>query len=437
MLHDFIAGARDASAPERAQARRLIWDRLPSELRGERQYLGRMSPGCTATHGVHEACDFGCTACYLASTANRTPPLSFEAVRAQIDAIRAWAGPGGNIQLTAGEVTLLPREALARLVRYARDQDLDPMVMSHGQTFDRDPSYLHHLMEAGLQKISLHVDSTQRGRRGVPSRPTEADLMGVRGRFSALIREARATTGRPLHASHTLTVTQDNLPLLPGLLRWTLLNADAFRLFSCNTVAEVGRTRGEAYEADERLYAAFEEGAGRRLPRTTFNFGHPRCSTVNLMWVVRFGERVEVVPVAREDAPVDSWFMRQLNDSAFEGFNPDDGSQARAAGALAGLFARSPDFLWKWPAYSLYRLLGERRWLPEFLMARARGERCFVRPFAIIVHNFMSAADLDTDEGRARLQACAFRLPVDGEMVPMCQFNGTEARREANLVQIG
>ena len=46
------------------------------------------------------------------------------------------------------------------------------------------------------------------------------------------------------------------------------------------------------------------------------------------------------------------------------------------------------------------------------------------RPFVINVHNFMDAAQLDTPEGRARLKACVFKVPVDGEMVSMCEFNG-------------
>ena len=40
----------------------------------------------------------------------------------------------------------------------------------------------------------------------------------------------------------------------------------------------------------------------------------------------------------------------------------------------------------------------------------------------------MSAADLATPEKRDRLAACAFRLAVDGEMVPMCQVNAGGVR---------
>ena len=35
----------------------------------------------------------------------------------------------------------------------------------------------------------------------------------------------------------------------------------------------------------------------------------------------------------------------------------------------------------------------------------------------------MSPDELDTDLGKERLQACVFKLPVDGEMVSMCEMN--------------
>jgi hypothetical protein len=35
---------------------------------------------------------------------------------------------------------------------------------------------------------------------------------------------------------------------------------------------------------------------------------------------------------------------------------------------------------------------------------------------------------LATETGKARLDACVFRLPVNGEMVPMCQVNAGGVR---------
>ena len=38
--------------------------------------------------------------------------------------------------------------------------------------------------------------------------------------------------------------------------------------------------------------------------------------------------------------------------------------------------------------------------------------------------------------GLERLQACVFKLPVNGEMVSMCEMNATDLRRKLNLQQL-
>jgi hypothetical protein len=42
----------------------------------------------------------------------------------------------------------------------------------------------------------------------------------------------------------------------------------------------------------------------------------------------------------------------------------------------------------------------------------------------------MDAQELATPTGRERLRACAFRVPVDGKMVSMCEVNATGLRKE-------
>jgi len=79
------------------------------------------------------------------------------------------------------------------------------------------------------------------------------------------------------------------------------------------------------------------------------------------------------------------------------------------------------------------RLWEERAWLPRFASAVTRGRRWSVHPFVVIVHNFMSRHELNTSEGQDRLAACAFKVPVDGKMVSMCELNGTDMRESLNL----
>ncbi len=116
-------------------------------------------------------------------------------------------------------------------------------------------------------------------------------------------------------------------------------------------------------------------------------------------------------------------------------FNTDDAEGAEAIGRFLGLFARRPRQLLSWPAYAIYRAATERRWLPAFVAAWARGAPCSISPFAVVMHDFMSRDEFDTEEGKARLDSCAFRVPVRGQMVSMCELNATSMREELNREQ--
>ncbi len=421
-------------AKERDVARRKVFAGLPEGIRRIRhQWFGTMSAGCTATHGLYEACDFSCTACYLTSTANSTPPLPFEDVKSQLDQIRAHTGPSGSLQLTAGEVTLLPVEELTRIVRYARDIGLDPMLMTHGQTFATDPGYLHTLMRAGLQKVGIHMDTTQRGRIGQAKDASEADVMRTRDAFAALVRDARELTGQRLHAAHTFTVTNDNLAEVPAVMRWFLRNVDAFRLFSLQPTADVGRTRVGALDRSDRVWARVCEGIGLPLNAHTFTMGHPDCNSVCLFFVIRFGDEIRIMEVKRESKAIDARFVDELLSGAFRGFFIDGADFPELLGKWLGLFARSPKYLWQWPVYGVYRLAdGNLAWLPRFLKTVLRGGDWKISPAAVVVHNFMSSHELGTERAKERLASCSFLVPVDGEMVSMCELNGTGLREQQN-----
>lgn len=435
-LRDFARGLLWHGATthwEAAQAR--ISDALPSSVRGIRhQWLGHMSSGCTATQGLHEGCDFSCTACYLATTANKTPPLPLAEAKAQLEEIARFAGKGGNVQLTAGEVTLLPVEHLSALVRHCRELGLDPMVMTHGQTFERDPAYLDTLLAAGLEKISVHVDCTQRGRDGMDKNSDERAHMEVRERMAEVIRSARRRTGRTLHAAHTVTVTPDNLEVVPEIVRWTLKNADAFRMLSFQPTAAVGRTRADTMAA-EPVWDGIEVGAGRSLNSHTFSLGHPDCNHVCLTFVVRFGDEVQLVEVRRTDKEIDARFFDSLLGGRFRGFHTDGADGAELLGRCLGLLAREPRYMLEWPLYGVYRAISHLSWAPRFFAAVARGEAWFIRPFVFVIHQFMSEEEMATELGQERLDACGFRVPVEGKMVSMCELNGTELRAQRNRAQ--
>ncbi|MEE9217838.1 MAG: radical SAM protein, partial [Acidobacteriota bacterium] len=386
------------------------------------------------THGVMERCNLACTSCYLTDIANATRPLPFAEVRQQLDRLRRFLGPAGKAQITSGEVTLLPVEQLGRIVAYARAIGLDPMVMSNGVRFIESPGYLATLMRVyGLEKISIHIDTTQRGRKGLREGATEEEIHPIRERFAALIRDLRARTGRKLHAAHTLTVTRENYDQIPAIMRWVLDNADAFRMVSFQPTAEIGRTHNRRIDG-LTLDAVWQKvcaGAGRSLNRHAVHFGHPECNILSTMLVASFGGRHEIIETVRRDNRWDLRMMRRILDE-FGGFRARASGPIERAVRLISMLLQNPGFLLEAPLYGLYRLWGIRAWLPAALAHLLAFRAVRLRPLVVVVHKFMSRDELETPLGRERLQACSFKLPVNGKMVSMCEMNATPLRRELN-----
>ena len=188
--------------PVRAESRALLaknWASLPQHLRTKEQMLGVQGNGCGATIGAMPRCDFACRGCYLGEAANRIPAEPVEAIMAQMDALRPILGPDGNLQLTDGEVTLRPPEEVIALLQHAHSLELVPMLMTHGDSFRRRPGLLERFLTEGeLVEVSIHVDTTQRGRVGAEYKnaTTEAAAQSVAGRVRDAAR-CRSSRHRP------------------------------------------------------------------------------------------------------------------------------------------------------------------------------------------------------------------------------------------------
>jgi hypothetical protein len=426
-----IKGYREPISKDALAANKRAWANLPTKFKHARQVLGVQSAGCSATVGLMERCDFYCTACYLPASSNDTPPQPFEEVKKQLDQIAAHLGPDGNIQLTAGEVTLLPREELGRVVEYCRKVKLTPMLMTNGQTILRDPSYLDYLLEKGLTKVAFHIDTTQRGRDGMDNKDTEKDLHWIRDAFANLVRETRIRTGIDFHAAHTYTVTRENQHEVPEVMRWMMKNADAFRMISFQPTADVGRTRVDRQGGDvKELWEYVCEGAGRKLSRSGMNFGHEDCNTVSMSFLVKFNGKTKYVEFLEKEK--DWKFFHKLLRKGFGSFTPFDETPFDVVVKALILLSRRPSWLWDLPSYVLYRMHTEKKWLGEFVKTVLSGGDFEINPFAVVVHNFMSADELNTERGQERLSACSFKVPYNGEMVSMCEFNGDDMREDNN-----
>lgn len=423
--------------PVPAEKRRLMaerWAGLDARWRLPFQGFGLQATGCGATLGVNPRCDFDCHGCYLGVDANRARRFSRAEVERQLAALARWLGPKGNLQLTDGEVTLLPERELIALVRSARERGLIPMLMTHGDTFRRRPGLLARLVaDGGLSEVCFHVDTTQRGRRGVRAPAHEADLHPVRDELAGLVREARRATGVRLRAAATMTVTRDNLDGVPAVVERYLELSDVFGVVSFQPLAPVGRTRahlqgvtaGELWSRIGTVLGPLGLPAGRGPVR----FGHPDCSRLEPAAVVRRrGRPPRLLPLARSGGPrelalAEEWLARGLGGLNFR----DDPPLERACRALGALLAAPHLF-----AGPLRRWAGERAAETGTGLLRLAGELAAgsarLDAFTVASHHFMGADELATPRGRERLEACVFRVPAGGEMVPMCRVNATPLR---------
>jgi len=416
------------------------WARVDPQFRTPNQMFGRHEEGCGATIGVMPRCDFACRGCYLNDTANTTPALSVAAVQSQMDVLRSHLGPWGNVQLTDGEVSLRNTDEVIEILQYARQIELIPMLMSHGDTFLRDPGLLARLMvEGGLEELSLHIDTTQRGRRDRQFRyaETEAELMPLRECFADMIRHLRKETGHTLRVACTVTVTADNLPEVAEIVRFSQNNADVFRMVGLLPVAPVGRTEdGIGRIEAATLWAEISRGLNieahnaERLISNQWLMGHPDCSRFVIGATIKDGDTPgQFLPISPESDPRD----RRVLDAVFDNFAGATFRADRPAEAIArvlGMILRAPHlFFWLLPAASwgwLKRLSPDH---PFGLAWRVVTGRVRIHRFAITAHHFMGAQEMASKTGQSRIKHCAFQVAIDGELHSMCEVNATGLRK--------
>lgn len=427
------------------------WQSLTPALQTPHQMFGRQGNGCGATIGAMPRCDFACRGCYLGAEANTVPAQSVEEIKQQMRVLRRTLGPAGNLQLTDGEVTLRPVEQVIELLQYARSLDLIPMLMTHGDSFRRRPELLKRLVrEGGLTELSIHIDTTQRGRVG-PARyaRTEAALNPLRAEFGAMLRAVRATTGIQVRAATTMTITPDNIGGVADVVRWLRQHPDDFFMISFQPIAQVGRTEdglGDSVDVEHLwreiargLYGSDDAASVGRLLDGQKWLGHPDC---NRFVHGVFAEPGQVStegsvfhPVRQQSDAVDvrvvDSFLAQFGGLSFRRDQPLV-AFARALGvaAQAPLYmARTVlPYAWHW----LKRIDARSPWraLRDVMLGRRR-----THGFLFVSHHFMSRQQLETPLGQERVAHCVFQVPVNGTLVSMCEVNATGIR-EAYYAQI-
>lgn len=438
VVHGIRKALAALASPVPAEKRRLLaerWRELHPRWREPLQGLGRQSTGCGATIGLHPGCDFDCEGCYLGAGANAVPRASTAEIRRQLLALRAHLGPKGNLQLTDGEVTLLPEPELLATVREARQLGLIPMLMTHGDGIRRVAGLLDRLVEAGLTEIAVHVDSLQRGRRG-PYRTArrESELEPLRDELAERIRETRRRTGIRLRAAATLTVARSNLAELGAVVEGYFRRRDVFGLVSLQPLARVGRTRASAegvasWEAWSAVTDALERFGFEGGKPGPLRFGHPDCTRVEPMLVVeRRGEQPRILQAVRSGNADDERLAAGFLASLLAGLAFRDDSPLERFGRGLGALATEPAFVFTEIVPWMRRRLDEAGLPVARLAAGLVRRRVRIDSFQVASHHFMSPDEAATPVGRERIEACVFRVPIDGRMVSMCEANALGAR---------
>ena len=425
---------------EKQRLLELRWRELPADLQVPWQVVGRQFTQCGYVMGP-SYCSFGCTHCYLPSNANRAPLPTWDEMKAQIDANRRLLGHAGNLQITGGDVVDAYVRAdrvdeLVRVVRYAVDVGLVPMVMTHGQKLLEEPELLDRLVVEGrMRKLAIHIDITQAGRPGFPIREIsrEAELHPLRQQFVDLILASRKRTGVRFAAAHTLTVTDANVDQVGDVLSWLAASPDrlrAFRMVSLQPEAAVGRTRmGEQAVSPESCWAEVERwaGQGQEVPAGKDNlwFGDPRCSRMTTFLILNGGERiVDAVPSDDEGRA----FWGRILD-VYGGVGGRGAGRLDANLRRLGLTLRNPGILWEIVSFVRRRARREGLSLGRIVGQALRGR---IGALNVVQHNFMDEAQVAAGgpEVERRLAACSFQGAVerDGrwEAVPMCSMNAVD-----------
>jgi len=308
------------------------------------------------------------------------------------------------------------------------------MVMSHGQRFLDEPDYLKSLVrDYGLRKISIHIDSTQRGRPGANGQTTEVELHRVRNEMADLVREVRRETGLPLHAASTVTVTNQNLSEMSEVMSWFFSNADAFRILSFEPVADVGRTRKGHSTAilNSELWKQVFTAAQRSFNTQPVLFGHSKCNNVVPLLVARSKDQTFIFEGLRKDNEDDQKFFSLVMDRFLDHIDWDQGVWKVLSVIL------NPALFFAFLRWAFIRFRAERPRLQALLRACLQTRSLpRLHPFMLVVHNFMSPAEMATEEGQERLDACMFKLSVDGELISMCEMNASELRATIDKRQI-
>ncbi len=179
------------------------------------------------------ACNLACIHCRASAIKE---PASFELSTAEanhfVDELVAYKP---IIILTGGEPLL--RSDVYDIAKYASGHSLRVVLATNGTLLT--PGIVKHLIEAGIQRVSISIDGS--------SSETHDTFRGEKGAFEAALRGIDILKSAGMSFQINTTITKRNLKEIPGIYELALdLGASALHIFLL-----VPTGRGEEIESDE------------------------------------------------------------------------------------------------------------------------------------------------------------------------------------------
>ncbi len=202
---------------------------------------------------VNQHCNLDCDGCYKDKFPHSKPlPLLREEIDLALARRRLTV-----LTLAGGEPTLHPQ--LTEVIAHAARRGLRTILLSNGTLLS--PERLRAWRAAGLGRVSIHVDSRQRGRPDAPPASTERALNPLRRALADRCAEAG------LDATLAVTVYADTLAQLPDVVAEGLASPAVTALLVTGYSALADRRRGgDARETvtNDALAGVMREAFGAR-----------------------------------------------------------------------------------------------------------------------------------------------------------------------------
>jgi len=156
--------------------------------------------------------------------------------------------------------------------------------------------------------------------------------------------------------------------------------------------------------------------------------------------VVQAGNREPVFHAVRDaesttDVRVVDGFLQRFGGISFR----LDSASERVARSI-GIVASAPIFITR-SVLSFAQQWTKRAGSGSFLHGVWRLMRGNARmtPLVLVSHHFMNREQLESTEGQERLAHCVFKVPINGEMLSMCEVNALGVREQyyAELANAG